>query len=135
MKLPKHVMVSPDYNGGDWWDSKSKLWFKKSDGIIELPENIKDPTNIHRYIRFNYLNDMTEYVVASPPPITNMGPIVATANQILNQQPEIIEKVVEKVVEEVVQEDEKECPWCHGKFSTKGITSHKRFCKKNPYHK
>lgn len=145
--LPKYVQVSPDAPVTEWWDPKAEFWFRKKDGIVELPEDVKDPSNIVRYLRFNYLVDAT--LIKNPPvkPIAEETKLVEkSANQLLGkdklasliidgEKAELPEVKVEDAIPEEIKPEKEECPYCGKEYSLKGIVTHKKACKKNPDNK
>lgn len=121
MKYPKYVQVSYDAPD-EWWDPKSSLWFRKKDGIIELDPNI-NASNIIRYLRLNYLIDVThlkEKKEKEPEKVS--GVVNITPNQLL----------VADVQTLPPQDEKKVCPYCKKECSPRGIQTHIRYCKDNP---
>lgn len=134
MKYPKYVQVSPDAPDS-WWDPKSEMWFKKEDGIIELKENL-DASSIVRYVRFNYLIDVTSLVDVQVKEAEKFQKFVeqTPAQLLIDNEPEFINIVTEDIIEEKEEvKDKKEtCPYCSNEYAPKGLPNHMKSCKKNP---
>lgn len=132
MKYPRHVQVSPDAPDA-WWDPKSGMWFKKELGVMELKDGI-DAANIVRYLRFNYLIDVT--LLVNPPKKEEQMPlkfVEQTANQLLREEPKAVVEEAPVETEITVETKEKsECPYCGKEFAPKGLPNHMKSCKKNP---
>lgn len=138
MKYPKYVQVSHDAPDA-WWDPKSGMWFKKEAGQIELKDGIEDASNIMRYLRFNYLIDITSLV--NPPVIISekiQKFVEQTARQLLAKD-DALEKAAlaaqasGEAVEEVKESNGKEaCPYCGKEFAPKGLPNHMKSCKQKP---
>ena len=108
-KAPMYVKVSDFYYGNGWPDSKTKIWFKKSSGIIEIPAG-SDLSNINRYLKFHYLEDVTyqiqnnkKQITAEPEP----NVITSTPKQLMEEKYKAIEVIEEEdeITEEVPSEE------------------------------
>jgi hypothetical protein len=131
---PQYVQVSPDAPDS-WWDPKSGMWFRKEDKVIQLKDGL-DAGNIIRYLRYNYLIDVTSLV--EPPVVEAEQPQVfveKTAKQLLKEQEQ--EAQIQALMENTeVQKEEKPskiaCPHCGKECVPKGLPNHIKFCKENP---
>jgi hypothetical protein len=132
LKYPKYVQVSYDAPD-EWWDPKSGMWFRKSDGIIELKDYL-DGSNIVKYVRFNYLIDVTSLAEPKEQEAEKLPLYVEQTPAQLLQQPEKDETAIAEVEEEVKEEKPK-CPFCGKECVPKGLPNHIRFCKQNPNRK
>lgn len=118
---PRYVQVSPDAPDA-WWDPKSGKWFRKEDGIIELEDGL-NAANIIRYLRFNYLIDVTSLVnkpEPAPEPVKNL--VEKTPRQLLaedeaklaastkstKEEEKDTEPVVEETAEDIVEQNTEE---------------------------
>lgn len=152
------VRVSPLVPRG-WYDPISKIWFKPELGNITIPAGT-NLTNINRYIRLNYLLDVTPKQEQTPR--VEVRPVeYSTPGQLLAKSRKPVQKVEEpKVVEELpeepqveteettmVEETEEEvvtveieteqpekipCQYCGKLYSPRGVKSHEKACKEKP---
>lgn len=148
MLYPRYVQVSLDAPER-WFDPRSGMWFRQSDGIIELPKGL-DGTNIVLYLRRNILVDMTSVMVSKEDSAESVVKPLATAtpNQLLSDSPtsrsdaHLTDEAFERLQETLtprIQEETKEkgdwketCEFCGTECSPKGINTHRKYCKSNP---
>lgn len=157
------VKVNDSYAGSGWYDPKSKLDFTKSEGVIEISEDV-DKSNINRYIRLNYLlkiEDGTDTVTEEEQArLTIQTPAQLLAEDKEKMTKETIEEVIQEVTEEdtskelaeeikepdeleepeeeakeAVSNEKEACKFCGKKYSPKGLANHEKSCKKNPDNK
>lgn len=132
------VIVNPNYRSEGWFDPKSGMTFRKSDGEITIPEDVES-FNIKRYITLNYLLVVEDEKAEEEETLQEL--VVKTPAQLLVEEEKEVqtpetEEAFEPEEEDIPTEDEEDpniCRFCGKELkSLAGRLAHERSCKQNP---